>query len=445
METTSRRKCWRSLVTSFVARLFFFFFMVVFLCCLLFVVPLRHIMGTILQYIDSHNEGNFKCYSTKKTSLDDNNTDTISAENSDTDTTPMDTKGKFAEDDGRLVNTVKIHNSLIINTPPYFKYFLDGSRHTYKVDDIAIGNKIFPIVAGQIVVGCCYRPNRDTFKKADLEHDGGIRKKIVISLPKKFHTKGKPDDYARAYCEQINTHLAANNRFASSRGTKIGKIVFYQTDGPSVADVTDKNRYKNSAIAQIQNEMTDEEQLLVNDLCMANKLSSESWLIKDGSLQYNPRFSNIDHAQWNNMRSNYKYVVGVSKSFDPDLLKNHKGEKLSQTIATLKPFERTKAYKYVSEHSNGMTFAVWYLRLRKSDFRETHFSDVIKCEMLLLDPSHPIKTSTIDAISANLIREAYPVCFGSDTRWANHLYPIYLTETFCKSHYIDSNIFLSLF
>jgi len=300
-------------------------------------------------------------------------------------------------------------------------------------------------VAGQIVVGCCCRPNRDTFKKADLENDGGIRKKIVISLPKQFHTKGKPDDFARSYCEQINQHLAATNRFASSRGTRISKILFYKTDGPTVADVTDKNRYKNSAIAQIQNEMTDEEQLLVNDLCMANKLSSDSWLIKDGSLQYNPRFSNIDQAQWNNMRSNYKYVVGVSKSFDPDLLKNHEGKKLSQIIANLKPFERTKAYKYVSEHSNGMTFAVWYLRLRKSDFRETHFSDVIKCEMLLLDPSHPIKTSVIDAISANLIREAYPVCFGSDTRWANHLYPVYLTETFCKSHYIDSNIFLSLF
>ena len=402
-------------------------------------------MGAILEYINSHNESGFKCYSTKKTSLDDNNTDTISSENSDTDTVQIDTKGKFAEDDVRLINTVRIPNYLIISTPPYFKYFLDGSRHTYKVDDIAIGNKIFPILAGQIVVCCCYRPNRDTFKKADLGNDGGIRKKIVISLPKQFHTKGKPDDFARSYCEQINQHLAATNRFASSRGTKISKILFYKTDGPTVADVTDKNRYKNSAIAQIQNEMTDEEQLLVNDLCKANKLSSDSWLIKDGSLQYNPRFSNIDQAQWNNMRSNYKYVVGVSKSFDPDLLKNHEGKKLSQIIASLKPFERTKAYKYVSKHSNGMTFAVWYLRLRKSDFRETHFSDVVKCEMLMLSPSHPIKTVTIDAISANLIREAYPVCYGADTRWANHLYPVYLTETFCKSHYIDSNIFLSLF
>ena len=74
-------------------------------------------MGTILEYINSNNEGNFKCYSTKKTSLDDNNIDTISSENSDTDTVPIDTKGKFAEDDRRLVNIVRIPNSLIINTP----------------------------------------------------------------------------------------------------------------------------------------------------------------------------------------------------------------------------------------------------------------------------------------------------------------------------------------
>jgi hypothetical protein len=80
-------------------------------------------MGTILEYINSNNEGNFKCYSTKKTSLDDNNTDTISSENSDTDTVPIDTKGKFAEDDGRLINSVKIPNWLIINTPPFLSTF----------------------------------------------------------------------------------------------------------------------------------------------------------------------------------------------------------------------------------------------------------------------------------------------------------------------------------
>ena len=77
-------------------------------------------MGTILEYIDSYNEGGFKCYSTKKISLDDSNTDTISSENSDTDTIPIDTRGQFAEDDGRLIDTVKIDNRLIISiTPPH--------------------------------------------------------------------------------------------------------------------------------------------------------------------------------------------------------------------------------------------------------------------------------------------------------------------------------------
>jgi hypothetical protein len=400
-------------------------------------------MGHILRYIENNNENNFHCYSTKKLSLDDSVQETVTSENSDQDTIPLDKTGIFAEDDARRFDKFKISEKLIQSTPPYFKYFLDGSRHTYKVDDIAIGNKIFPIVAGQTIVGCCYRPNRDSFKKVD------IKRQIIISLPTNFHTKGKIEDFSRLYCENLNKYLKQNNRYINVRDIEISKIVLYKTDGPEIKDPTDKNSLKNSAIAQIQNAMTDEEQLMVNRLCVKKLLNDENWLIKDGSLQYNPRFSSIDKAQWNNMRSNYQYVIGVSKSFNPELLKNYEGKKMSQIIANLKPFERTKAYKYISLHSakdgEPMTFAVWYLRLRKSDFRETNFSDIIKCEMIMFKPSFPISTDIINAISANLIREAYPVCYGKDSRWANHLYPIYLTESFCKSQYIDSNIFLNLF
>lgn len=399
-------------------------------------------MGAILDYIANNNEGGIHCYKTKKTSLDDGNHETLTNEGHDEDIIALDTSGKFAEDNVRRVNTCAINESLITNTPPYFKYFLDGSRHTYKVDDIAIGNKIFPIIAGQIVVGCCYRPDRDTFKPVG---NGGVISHLALSLPDRFNTKGKPEDFARAYCNQINDYLKETNRFAAEKRLALSKISLYKTDGPGIGDPSDKNRYRNSAIAKIQNEMTDEEQLLVRRLCKENRLNDENWLIKDGSLQYNPRFSSLDQAQWHNMRANYQNVVGVSKSFNPDLLKNFEGRKLSQIIAGLKPFERTKAYKYVSEHSQGMTFAVWYLRLRKLNYQETRFSGVVKCEMIMFNPSIPIKSSTIDTISANLIREAYPVCYGSDARWANHLYPIFLTETLCKAHYIDSNIFLSLF
>lgn len=80
-------------------------------------------MGTILKYIEKHNESSFHCYSTKKISLDDSSSDTITPENSDTDTTPIDTKGTFAEDDARRLHTVKIPNQLIINTPPILSTF----------------------------------------------------------------------------------------------------------------------------------------------------------------------------------------------------------------------------------------------------------------------------------------------------------------------------------
>lgn len=48
-------------------------------------------------------------------------------------------------------------------------------------------------------------------------------------------------------------------------------------------------------------------------------------------------------------------------------------------------------------------------------------------------------------ITANIINERNPVCYGADHRWANHLYPIYVTETFVKSKYLGENMFLNLF
>ena len=216
----------------------------------------------------------------------------------------------------------------------------------------------------------------------------------------------------------------------------------YETDG--FTEELGKNKYLSRAVAKIQNEMTDEEQIVVNNLCENNLLDDDNFLLKDGSIEYNPRFSNMDMSKWNLLRSNYKYVVGVSKSFDPELIPDFEGHKLSKTIAGLKPFQRTKVYRYESQHS-GSFFAVWYLRLRNSDFRETNFSDIVKCEMVLNNESDQIRTALIDLISANIIREAYPVCFGNDSRWANHLYPVYLTETFCKSHYANNEIIYKLF
>jgi hypothetical protein len=399
-------------------------------------------MGKILDYIQETGKGKYFCYKTKKLALDAADNDTI-AYNYDDKATAQVTKSVFAETDRSRKGVIPLKSMFRSggSTPPIFHYFLDGSRHTYKVDDIAIGKKIFPIIAGQIIVGCCERENRDTFHNID------ICSKLVMSMPDDFDTDSDtPRDslnFCRSYLEGLNAEIS-KMPFIKERGISIEKMLLYKTDD-NTGD-KDKDNYKNRAVAQIQAEMTDEEQLLVSKLCCQNKLDDENWLIKDGSLEYNPSFSNLDSTQWNNLRVNYQHVVGVSKMFDPELLPDYEGNRLSQTIANLKPYERTKVYRYESKHKGGSSFyAVWYLRLRDKNFRETHFSDIVKCEMALMKEEQQIDTDLINTISANLIREAYPVCFGSDARWANHLYPIFLTESFCKSRYINNNIILNLF
>ena len=396
-------------------------------------------MGVIIDYIERTGKGKFQCFNTRKLCLDTENRDSI-AYNYEDKAVARATKSEFAETDHTRVKTVSLKHMFNTKRVPksIFKYFLDGSRHTFKVDDIGIGKKIFPIIAGQIIVGCCERRDRDTFKCHDF------MSKIVVSMPDDYDDDDGRENFCRSFCDRVNQEVISSIPCVKDLVISIDKLLLYRTDVNR--EEQDRDNYKNRAVASIQNEMTDEEQLMVERLCKAGKLNYNSWLIKDGSLEYNPSFSNLDLVKWDNLRQNYQHVVGVSKLFDPELLADFEGNRLSRTIANLRPFERTKVYRYESDHSHGKSYyAVWYVRLRENQFRETCFSDVIKCEMVLGDENAKIDTDIIDMISANLIREAHPVCYGSDSRWANHLYPIYLTESFCKSRYYDGNIILNLF
>lgn len=390
-------------------------------------------MGRILNFIEKKGNGNYHCYKTNKVSLDTVDIDILSYDDKPA---SLNKTSKIAETDKSLVYTVNIDNMLIEDSRPIFTYFLDGSRHVYKVDDMAIGKKIFPILAGQIIVGCCERKDRDTFKPYDVLH------KVVLSCPDDFDVDDEEEDFCRLFCEEINADLSSLS-FANISNIKIDKILLYKTDKKDKFG-SDKDNYKNRGTAKIQSEMTDEEQQLVSRLCSFNRLDDQNYLIKDGSLEYNPSFSNFSIDERTMSRDNYRFVVGVSKSFDPELLPDFEGHRLSRTIANLKPFERTKSYRYTSD-ANNVQYAVWYLRLRNSNFRETNFSDIVKCEMVIINDDDFISTDLINTICANLIKESYPVCYGNDNRWANHLYPVFLTESLCKSKYFSSEVILSLF
>ena len=75
----------------------------------------------------------------------------------------------------KSVNLVKKAQQIVYHEP-IFRYFLDGSRRVFKVDDMAYRNRVFPIVAGQIGVGCCERLNKEM---KPFEYDYGL----AISLP----------------------------------------------------------------------------------------------------------------------------------------------------------------------------------------------------------------------------------------------------------------------
>lgn len=324
-----------------------------------------------------------------------------------------------------------------------FKYFLDGSRHTYKIDDISYEKSVYPVIAGQIGVGCCSRENKNLQKEI-------FERKLVIVLP----DKAREDEWNfkvhySALCNSIN-----KNNFLTKIGIKFDEILDYSTTLP-----TDGSTFENLGIARVQDSMIQLEKDVVAELVSKNKLRDNAMLIKDGSLQYQ-KMSKTDRKEGNDLldkkfRDRYTHVIGVSKSFNPTKCytgesKSGNAKSDSQRVARLKPFERTPVNMYCSEHTGGVWFAVWYVRLRDAQYSSNVFDGVVKVEKIVDfkeegEEPEPFPTDDANFITAHLLNERNPVCYGTDGRWANHIYPIYLTERYIKSQYLSSNLFLELF
>lgn len=75
-----------------------------------------------------------------------------------------------------------LSQSELIKKKPLFRYFLDGSRRTYKVDDLRYGKRLYPAVAGQIGIACCERKSKDIFEPYEFDRS------IVISIPERANS-----------------------------------------------------------------------------------------------------------------------------------------------------------------------------------------------------------------------------------------------------------------
>ena len=326
---------------------------------------------------------------------------------------------------------------ILVSQPPLFRFFLDGSRKTYKVDDMAYSNRVFPIIAGQVGIGCCERANGNMFPLKS-GNDILFWRDLVIALPKIAKNADWDDDkYAFENLRKKINNLPG----LISRHLEFARIMPYSTK----VELGDK--IENKGIAVIQDYMVEREKAMVAELVRLGLLMPTSYLLKDGSLEYQVHKIG-SKRELERFRNNYQFVVGVSKSFNPEYCVDKNGRNNSDLIANLELFNRTPVSKYSSERIGDMYFAVWFVRIRERKVTNNPFDGILKIEKILVNSEqidNGLDSEEVDLITANIINERNPVCYGADRRWANHLYPVYVTENYIKSKYLGESMFLNLF
>jgi hypothetical protein len=315
-------------------------------------------------------------------------------------------------------------------------YFLDGSRRVFKVDDRAYPQSggrsvIYPVVAGQIGVGCCKRVDKKMIPEKFV-------RELVISLPDIANADGK-SGFFPATAKKLNESAELKRL-----GLEFSTILPYKT-----AKNTDK-KFEDRGTACIQDRMMEREKDMVAELVREGKLNQDNYLIKDGSLEYKPsKDDKSDKRKYQTFKNNYSWVIGVSKSFNPEVCLNISGKPDPGFIADLKLYHRTPVACFENpEFLGDVQFAVWYIRIREKERTRTPFDGIIKVEKILVtqeEVDNGIDSELVDTLSAFLVNERNPVCYGADLRWANHIYPVYLTESYVKSKYLSTESFLQLF
>lgn len=334
------------------------------------------------------------------------------------------------------VSLEKLSQTLSMRNEQLLTFFLDGSRRVFKVDDIAYlcsGGRsvIYPVIAGQIGVGCCKRINKRLVPEK-------FKQEIVLSLPDIANADGKAGFFP-ATAKKLNDCTELKRL-----GMQFSTILPYKT-----AKNSDK-KFEDRGTACIQDRMSEREKELVAELVREGKLNQNNYLVKDGSLEYRPtKEDRADKKKYQIFKNNYNWVLGVSKNFNPEVCMDINGKPNPGFIADLPLYHRTPVACFENPDFFGdIQFAVWYIRLRDKSRTRTPFDGIIKVEKMLVtqeEVDDGIDSALVDTLSAYLINERNPVCYGSDLRWANHIYPIYLTESYVKSKYASAESFLHLF
>jgi len=293
----------------------------------------------------------------------------------------------------------------------FFKYFLDGSRYTYKIADMATTDgKYLPIIAGQVATGVTIR-------------DGEKIRRYIIKNKNLMLVSDRTNQDDLAEIKEEVKHFTCLNI----------EIETYNSKRETAS------RPENLAIARIQKIMMDMEIEILSEIARSRVLKPDSMLIIDGSLQF------IDKGD-DRLFSN---VIGLSKSFNPNLqgMLRRKNDEIGIALTKLKYGERTPVYKYPMRQ-NSRVIGAWYLRIRDEKRMKNPLDGIVKMEKIAIDmeeKDNGFESGLINNISASILAERNVTCYGRDPRWHNHIYPMYLTEKMLKSSFLGTEHFLNIF
>ncbi len=224
-------------------------------------------MGIILNYIEKTSDGQVKAYDTQKRFIEEYEFDTFGEfDDHKNDVQPKDKATLYAETRPSKYDQIEIPDKDISSRKDnsLFKYFMDGTRHVYKVGDIAIDGVVYPLAVGQIIVGYCGRDKREI-------KIGQFRRFIVLAVPIQYDTNHQGPNFFRHKCEELNAAIKETPLY-SRFGIQLDSVIPYGKPGEGQGEMG-RNKYLRIAVARIQNEMLDQERILVNDQVMSGKVS----------------------------------------------------------------------------------------------------------------------------------------------------------------------------
>lgn len=325
----------------------------------------------------------------------------------------------FENPETNLISTVPT-TGVDETVPSILTYFMDGSRRVFRFSDVILPDgRYYPVLAGQVGVAVLQRGN-DRSVSPMRKH---VRYEKMLVFPDTINQT----DQGALKAELANRKLQFT----------VATYPTGQTGGNQNED------YISTGTKKILDLMHDLELDAVRQMMDDRDLRDNAMLVVDGSLQFRREVLQRNRFSITQLAN----VIGISKSFTPSqpVVGSRGSKHLGTYLQTLEYGQRTPVFKAGHDEFESV-LGVWYLRIRPRRMMSNPLAGIIKVEVLANgeEQENGLDRDRVDQLSALILSERNVTPYGSDSRWANHIYPIYLTELYLKSGFLSDVYFKGL-